>query len=329
VLPGGQTTTTTTTLTTTSFEERSNLLSSGNIRVLDRVSHENNLKMEGGRSNGNGCAGDAVAAVNLAAIEEEREQLEADLENIQDHIRFTKEHIDELTIKFAKFKPPPPLFLAEYDEYTTKLHNFSHREEELRELLQDCTMTLVAVRAAASEGGTETEPLSNGQTPPTPNAMQPPPPQAISSIISPTSVILPSSTMAAPPPSLPPPPLLPPPPENTPVSATLRSSIEGGETSDYFSSSASTGSLSTTLSANSSRGGGHSAVPPKSPVRSSVPGIHNIRVHLGDHGHTVVQTKPGVTAREALAKPMKFRKLAPETCAVYRLSDPDKVNTSD
>ena len=43
--------------------------------------------------------------------EEERAQLEAELENIQDHIRFTKEHIDELTVKFARFKPPPQLYL--------------------------------------------------------------------------------------------------------------------------------------------------------------------------------------------------------------------------
>ena len=43
--------------------------------------------------------------------EEERAQREAELENIQDHIRFTKEHIDELTVKFARFKPPPQLYL--------------------------------------------------------------------------------------------------------------------------------------------------------------------------------------------------------------------------
>lgn len=47
----------------------------------------------------------------LAMREEERAQLEAELENIQDHIRFTKEHIDELTVKFARFKPPPQLYL--------------------------------------------------------------------------------------------------------------------------------------------------------------------------------------------------------------------------
>jgi hypothetical protein len=56
--------------------------------------------------------------------------------------------------------------------------------------------------------------------------------------------------------------------------------------------------------------------PPRSPLRTIV------RAHLGDHGHTFVQSKPGTTVREALSKAMKLRKLAPETCAVYRLSDP-------
>ena len=46
-----------------------------------------------------------------AMREEERAQLEAELETIQDHIRFTKEHIDQLTVKFARFKPPPQLYL--------------------------------------------------------------------------------------------------------------------------------------------------------------------------------------------------------------------------
>ena len=64
---------------------------------------------------------------------------------------------------------------------------------------------------------------------------------------------------------------------------------------------------------------------PKSPVRLS----GSARVHLGDHGHTVVQTKKGITAREALARPMKLRKLAPETCAFYRVSDPQKVSQWD
>ena len=54
--------------------------------------------------------------------EEERAQREAELENIQDHIRFTKEHIDELTVKFARFKPPPQLYLQVRVERETIHH---------------------------------------------------------------------------------------------------------------------------------------------------------------------------------------------------------------
>lgn len=64
-----------------------------------------------------------------------------------------------------------------------------------------------------------------------------------------------------------------------------------------------------------------SAIVPKSPVKTIV------RAHLGDHGHTFVSTKPGITVREALSKAMKLRKLTPETCAVYNCSDPTKVTT--
>ena len=64
----------------------------------------------------------------------------------------------------------------------------------------------------------------------------------------------------------------------------------------------------------------HLGPPPKSPARTIV------RAHLGDHGHTFVPTKPGTTVRDALSKAMKLRKLVPETCAVYRCSDPTKVS---
>jgi len=60
---------------------------------------------------------------------------------------------------------------------------------------------------------------------------------------------------------------------------------------------------------------GLSNAPPRSPGRKIV------RAHLGDHGHTFVPTKPGINVREALSKAMKLRKLAPETCKVFKVSD--------
>ena len=79
-----------------------------------------------------------------------------------------------------------------------------------------------------------------------------------------------------------------------------------------------TGSVTSISNVQSSH---HHGAPPKSPARTIV------RAHLGDHGHTFVPTKPGITVRDALSKAMKLRKLVPETCAVYRFSDPSKVKT--
>ena len=62
-----------------------------------------------------------------------------------------------------------------------------------------------------------------------------------------------------------------------------------------------------------------SACIPKSPARTI------IKAYLGEHGHTNVTVKPGLTIRDALNKAMKLRKLSPESCAVYNCADPSKV----
>ena len=59
------------------------------------------------------------------------------LENIQNHIKLTKEHIDALNVTFAGNQNPPPIFISEYEEYTQKLHNFTQREASLKEKLLD------------------------------------------------------------------------------------------------------------------------------------------------------------------------------------------------
>ena len=65
----------------------------------------------------------------------------------------------------------------------------------------------------------------------------------------------------------------------------------------------------------------NSACIPKSPAKEK----KHIKAYLGDHGSTHIKVIPGVTLRESLSKPMKLRKMGPETCAVYKDSDPDKV----
>ncbi|XP_040563773.1 serine/threonine-protein kinase A-Raf isoform X2 [Lepeophtheirus salmonis] len=142
---------------------------------------------------------------------DEYNQLVEDLINIQHHIRLTKDHIDKLNERFAPYQHPPGIFVTEYEELTSKLHDFTLAEASLKEKLLE---------------------MGPSESPPW-----------------------------APPPA-------------------------------------------------------------KSPVRTIV------RAHLGDHGHTFVPTKKGITLREALSKAMKLRKLTPETCAVYKCSDPTKTPIS-
>ena len=65
------------------------------------------------------------------------------------------------------------------------------------------------------------------------------------------------------------------------------------------------------------------AHPTASPKPTTRPPI--IRAELGNHGATKVTVKQGITLRDALGKAMKLRKLTPETCAVYRISDTSKT----
>lgn len=60
-------------------------------------------------------------------------QLEEDLRNIKSVIHVTRENIDALNAKFADFQQPPALYLEEYQELTSKLHDLEIKEQDLLE----------------------------------------------------------------------------------------------------------------------------------------------------------------------------------------------------
>ncbi|XP_061500724.1 raf homolog serine/threonine-protein kinase Raf isoform X2 [Anopheles gambiae] len=60
-------------------------------------------------------------------------QLEEDLRNIKSVIHVTRENIDALNEKFADFQQPPALYLEEYQELTSKLHDLEIKEQDLME----------------------------------------------------------------------------------------------------------------------------------------------------------------------------------------------------
>lgn len=48
----------------------------------------------------------------------------------------TREHIDKLVARFSGHREPPAIYISEYDEFTSKLHDFSIREQHLKEKLR-------------------------------------------------------------------------------------------------------------------------------------------------------------------------------------------------
>ncbi|XP_052861890.1 raf homolog serine/threonine-protein kinase Raf [Anopheles cruzii] len=58
-------------------------------------------------------------------------QLEEDLRNMKSVIHVTRENIDALNAKFADFQQPPALYLEEYQELTSKLHDLEIKEQAL------------------------------------------------------------------------------------------------------------------------------------------------------------------------------------------------------
>ncbi|KAL1132035.1 hypothetical protein AAG570_011643 [Ranatra chinensis] len=64
---------------------------------------------------------------------DEVDTLEDELRNIQSVIHLTRENIDALNAKFAGFQHPPPMYLSEYQELTSKLHELESKEQQLME----------------------------------------------------------------------------------------------------------------------------------------------------------------------------------------------------
>lgn len=54
-----------------------------------------------------------------------------ELDNIQSVICLTRENIEALNSRFADYQEPPTIYLEEYAELTTKLHELEQREQEL------------------------------------------------------------------------------------------------------------------------------------------------------------------------------------------------------
>lgn len=69
----------------------------------------------------------------MSTDSEDMDPLQYELRNIQNVIHFTRLNIDALNAKFADFQHPPSMYLTEYQELTSKLHEFEVEEHKLIE----------------------------------------------------------------------------------------------------------------------------------------------------------------------------------------------------
>lgn len=69
----------------------------------------------------------------MTSDSEDLDSLQDELRNIQSVIHLTRENIDALNAKFAGFQHPPSMYLSEYQELTSKLHEFEVKEQQLIE----------------------------------------------------------------------------------------------------------------------------------------------------------------------------------------------------
>jgi B-Raf proto-oncogene serine/threonine-protein kinase len=63
-------------------------------------------------------------------------EIHLELENVQSVIQLTKENIDALNERFSKLKPSPKIYLEEYQDLTSKLHDLKIMEQNLVEKMQ-------------------------------------------------------------------------------------------------------------------------------------------------------------------------------------------------
>lgn len=67
---------------------------------------------------------------------EGEENMHDELKNIQSVMCLCRENIDALNKKFANLQNPPSMYINEFEELTSKLHELESKEHELMERLQ-------------------------------------------------------------------------------------------------------------------------------------------------------------------------------------------------
>lgn len=77
---------------------------------------------------------DADSNREAMSTDSEDMDIQQELRNIENVISLTRANIDALNAKFADFQHPPAMYLKEYEDLTSKLHELEAEEQRLLEL---------------------------------------------------------------------------------------------------------------------------------------------------------------------------------------------------
>ncbi|XP_050305531.1 raf homolog serine/threonine-protein kinase Raf [Anthonomus grandis grandis] len=104
------------------------------VREFEYVKNSNGKSLNRSFSS---CSDAARSSGNMSSESEDEHELILDLQeeikNIENVISLTRANIDALNAKFADFQHPPAMYLKEYEELTSKLHELEESKRKLSE----------------------------------------------------------------------------------------------------------------------------------------------------------------------------------------------------
>ncbi|CAG9765262.1 unnamed protein product [Ceutorhynchus assimilis] len=80
---------------------------------------------------------DAVGEMSSESDDEGNLDLQEEIKNIENVISITRANVDALIAKFAGFQNPPAMYLKEYDDLTSKLHELEENKRKLTEQISN------------------------------------------------------------------------------------------------------------------------------------------------------------------------------------------------
>lgn len=107
------------------------------MAVIKDLNTTNNIRKLNGNYSNLANTNNNSLEFAMSTDSEELDPLQYELRNIQNVIHFTRQNIDALNARFADCQHPPSMYLSEYQELTSKLHEFEVEEHKLMEQISN------------------------------------------------------------------------------------------------------------------------------------------------------------------------------------------------